>query len=163
MPSAERPPSPLTPLSASEEGFVRALGRVMMLLPRAVDTDMLRDAQLPLSEYTALMHLSEAPGGHLRMNELATVCNLSLSGMTRVVNRLEKQGFVQRAKCDEDGRGWNAVVTDQGLARLEKAWPTHLASVRRHVLDHLDPEDLPRLTDALRHIVPGVGSGGRDA
>ncbi|GAA3830576.1 MarR family winged helix-turn-helix transcriptional regulator [Streptomyces chiangmaiensis] len=157
MPSKERR---LPPLSPSEEGFVRELGRVMMALPRVIDTDMVRDARIPLSEYTALMHLSEAPGRHMRMSELAAICNLSLSGMTRVVNRLEKQGLIQRAKCDEDGRGWNAVLTDAGLERLEEAWPTHLASVRRHILDHLGEYDLANLTSALQYIATTPGPAG---
>jgi DNA-binding MarR family transcriptional regulator len=98
------------------------------------------------------MFLSEAPQRRMRMNELAAVCNLSLSGMTRVVNRLEKQGFVERVKCTEDLRGWNAVLTDDGFARLQGAWPAHLASVRRHVLDNLAGHDLAQLTEALRRV-----------
>ncbi|MCD0486322.1 MarR family winged helix-turn-helix transcriptional regulator [Streptacidiphilus sp. ASG 303] len=149
MPSDEQPPQPLDP---GEEAFVRALGRVLLALPRAVDADMVREAGLPLSEYTALMHLSEAPEKLMRMSELAAACNLSLSGMTRVVIRLEKQGWVQRAKCARDGRGWNAVLTGAGLARLEQAWPVHLSSVRRHLVDHFRGQDLTRLTAALRHV-----------
>jgi DNA-binding MarR family transcriptional regulator len=142
----------LQPLDQSEEAFVRALGRVIMVLPRIVDADMVRDAQLPVSEYTTLMHLSEAPDRQLRMSELAGACNLSLSGITRVVTRLEKQGLVRRVKCDADARGWNAVLTKLGLARLEQAWPTNLASTRRHILDHLNGYDLAELTAALQKI-----------
>lgn len=104
----------------------------MLALPRAVDADIVRAAGLPLSEYTPLMHLSEAPGRAMRMGDLAATCNITLSGMTRVVTRLEKSGWVERTKCDQDGRGWNATLTDAGLARLEQAWPTFLVSVRRH-------------------------------
>ncbi|MGW2964449.1 MarR family winged helix-turn-helix transcriptional regulator [Streptomyces sp. NPDC001220] len=143
---------PLPPLGAAEEAFVRALGDVMTALPRAVDADMLRDGGLRLSEYTPLMFLSEAPDRRMRMSELADVCNLTLSGMTRVVIRLEKQGFVQRVRCAEDLRGWNAVLTDAGLARLQAAWPAHLASVRRRMLDNLAGYDLAQLATALRHI-----------
>lgn len=143
---------PLRPLDQTEESLVRALAHVMMALPRLVDADMVGDGGLPLSEYTPLMFLSEAPHRRMRMSELATACNLSLSGMTRVVNRLEKQGFVQRAKCQEDLRGWNAVLTDDGLARLQEAWPTHLASIRRHVLDNLAGHDLAALTAALERV-----------
>lgn len=142
----------LRPLDADEEALVRALGDVMMALPRAVDADMIRDGGMRLSEYTPLMFLSEAPGGRMRMSELAAACNLTLSGMTRVVIRLEKQGFVQRVRCDEDLRGWNAVLTKEGLARLQEAWPAHLASVRRRVLDNLVGHDLAQLATALRHI-----------
>lgn len=98
------------------------------------------------------MHLSEAPHRRMRMSELAAACNLSLSGMTRVVNRLEKQGLVRRAKCEEDLRGWNAVLTDDGLARLREAWPSHLDSIRRHVLDNLAGHDLAALAAALRRV-----------
>lgn len=140
------------PMSAAEEDFVRTLGRVMTALPRAVEGDMSRSGRLPLSEYTALRHLSEADGRNLRMSELASASDLSLSGMTRIVQRLEARGLVRRAKCDEDGRGWNAILTDEGLAALEDSWPVHLASVRRHLLDHVADEDLARLTAALRRI-----------
>ena len=149
MPPEEHRLPPLTP---SEEATVRALAQVMMELPHLVDADMVRDAQIPLSEYTTLMHLSEAPERHMRMSELAAACSLSLSGMTRVVSRLEKQGLVQRAKCSNDGRGWNAVLTDSGLARLKAAWPTHLASVRRHIITPLAGHDLAQPTAALQAI-----------
>ncbi|WP_369244062.1 MarR family winged helix-turn-helix transcriptional regulator [Streptomyces sp. R41] len=149
MPTAEQP---LQPLSADEEALLRQLGRVMIVLPRVIDADMMREQRLPLSEYTTLMHLSEAPGRRMRMSELAATANLSLSGMTRVVTRLEKQGLIERTRCDEDARGWNAVLTDAGLARLEEAWPAHLASARRHVFDHLEGTDLTQLVQALRRI-----------
>ncbi|WP_351227402.1 MarR family transcriptional regulator [Streptomyces sp. NPDC002133] len=139
-------------MSQSEEAFVRALGRVLLALPRVVDADMTRGGGLPLSEYKPLMYLSEAPQQQMRMSELASVCDLSLSGMTRVVNRLERQGWAQRTKCAEDGRGWNAVLTESGLARLEQDWPTHLASVRRHLLDHFGGHDLTRLTATLQRV-----------
>ncbi|MFI6493213.1 MarR family winged helix-turn-helix transcriptional regulator [Streptomyces sp. NPDC050564] len=151
MPTAEQP---LQPLSADEEALLRQLGRVMIVLPRVIDADMMREQHLPVSEYTALMHLSEAPGRRMRMSELAATANLSLSGMTRVVTRLEKQGLIERTRCDEDGRGWNAVLTDAGLARLEEAWPAHLASARRHVFDHLEGTDLTLLVEALQRIAP---------
>ncbi|WP_377272894.1 MarR family winged helix-turn-helix transcriptional regulator [Peterkaempfera sp. SMS 1(5)a] len=149
MPAEEDQPQPLTP---TEEAFVRALSRVMTAMPRVIEADMVGNAELPLSEYTTLMHLSEAPHRRLRMSQLAALCNLSLSGMTRVVSRLEERGLVLRAKCSEDARGWNAVLTESGLVCLQEAWPAHLASVRRHVFDELDGHDLVPLTAALRRI-----------
>lgn len=149
---APAPEEPLHPMSTDEEAFVRELGRVMHVLPRLVDADMMRGAHLPLSEYTTLMYLSEAPHRLMRMSELAAVGNLSLSGMTRIVTRLETRGLVERVRCDEDARGWNAVLTDAGLARLQQAWPAHLASVRHHVLGHIEGTDLTRLVEVLRRI-----------
>lgn len=98
------------------------------------------------------MNLSEAPGRQMRMSDLAGACELSVSGMTRVVHRLENDGLVQRVKCAEDARGWNAVLTDAGLARLKEAWRTNLVSVRRHFLDHLEGLDLKALGAALRNV-----------
>ncbi|MFE9009449.1 MarR family winged helix-turn-helix transcriptional regulator [Streptomyces sp. NPDC007875] len=143
---------PAEPMSAAEDAFIRALSRVLLAMPRAVEHDMARGGLLPLSEYTALMHLSEAEGRTMRMSELASASNLSLSGMTRIVDRLERRGLVKRMRCDEDGRGWNAVLTDAGLAALTESWPIHLASVRRHVLDHVQGEDLHQLTKVLQRI-----------
>ncbi|MDP9846503.1 MarR family winged helix-turn-helix transcriptional regulator [Streptosporangium lutulentum] len=149
MPS---PTSSPRPLNRDEEAVIRALGRVILVMPRVMDADLMREQRLPLSEYSAMMHLSEAPHRRMRMSELAAACDLSLSGMTRVVTRLETDGLVERVKCEEDARGLNAVLTDAGLARLERAWPTHLASVRRHMVDHLDGMDLARLARALERF-----------
>ncbi|WP_422773422.1 MarR family winged helix-turn-helix transcriptional regulator [Plantactinospora sp. WMMC1484] len=144
--------APLRPLSRDEEAVVRALGRAITVVPRALDADLTREQRLSINEYGVLMHLSEAADRRMRMNELATAVDLSLSGMTRIVGRLEQHGFVQRVRCPEDARGWNAVLTDAGLARLRAAYPTHLASVRRHIVDHLDGLDLAQLADALRRF-----------
>ncbi|CAG6399084.1 MarR family winged helix-turn-helix transcriptional regulator [Streptomyces cocklensis] len=141
------------PMSAAEEAFVRALSRVLQVLPRAVDQDMTRAGQLPLSEYMALVHLSEAQDRLMRMSELAAACDLSLSGMTRIVARLEQRGLVQRVRCEADGRGANAVLTEAGLQHLREAWPAHLASVRRHLLDHVEGEHLETLTQVLQRMV----------
>jgi DNA-binding MarR family transcriptional regulator len=86
------------------------------------------------------------------MGDLAVAVEMTGSGMTRLADRLEKEGLVQRVRSEQDARGWNAVLTDAGLDRLMKAWPTNLASVRRHFLDHLAGLDLGRLAAALRGI-----------
>lgn len=143
---------PLRPLNSEEEALVRSLGRLMYVLPRAIDADMVGERQLPLTEYTALMHLSEAPGRQMRMSDLAAACQLSLSGMTRTISRLETQGLVERVRCVEDARGWNAVLTDAGFARLEESWPSHLASVRRRFLNHFEGIDLVQLARAFRRV-----------
>src|SRR4051812_43425795 len=140
------------PLTADEEAVVRALGRVIYALPRAMDADMMREQRLSLVEYLALAYLSEASDRKLRMSDLAAAVEMSLSGMTRLVTRLEGQGLVQRVRSDIDARGADAVLTDEGFARLEEAWPANLAAVRRHFLDHLEGLDLKKLAVALRNI-----------
>lgn len=141
------------PLNSEEEAVARALGRLMIVLPRALDTDLERDQRMSLSEYSALRHLSEAEHRRMRMSELAAACDMSLSGMTRLAGKLESLGFLTRERCERDARGLEAVLTDAGLARLREAWPDHLASVRRHIFDHLSELDMCKLAAALNAIV----------
>ena len=131
---------------------MRALGRLIIVLPRALNADLERDQRMTASEYNVLRHLSESHCGLMRMSELAQACDMSLSGMTRLAAKLESSGYVKRIKCEDDARGWNAVLTSQGLARLQEAWPTHLLSVRRRIFDHLGELDLPSLAKALDAI-----------
>ncbi len=146
----------LVPLTADEEAFIRAFSRALLTVPRALDADLVREQRMSVNEYGALMHLSEAPGRRLRMSDLAATSALSLSGMTRIMDRLEGLGLVSRERCASDGRGMEAVLTDAGLERLRHAWPTHLHSVRRHVMDHLQALDLPAITAALEHFAAGT-------
>ena len=128
---------------------MRALSRFLLVVPRALDADLLREQRLSASEYSVLWHLSETDGQRLRMSELAAVCDMSLSGMTRLAAKLEAAGYLRRIRCEEDARGANAVLTEAGLARLREAWPAHLASVRRHIFDHLGEIDLKKLAAAF--------------
>jgi DNA-binding MarR family transcriptional regulator len=143
------PPPDLQPLSGEEEAVMRALGRVMLVIPRVLDADLAHEQRMSLSEYTALRILSETPEHLMRMSELAAACDMSLSGMTRLAAKLESLRFLERVPCESDARGFNAVLTDAGLARLEEAWPSHLASVRRRIFDHLSEVDLGKLAAAL--------------
>jgi DNA-binding MarR family transcriptional regulator len=151
--SATPAPTP-KPLSGEEEAVMRAFGRVILVIPRALDADLVRDQRMSLSEYTVLRILSETPERRMRMSELATACDMSLSGMTRLVAKLESLGFLERVPCESDARGFNAVLTDAGLARLQEAWPSHLASVRRRIFDHLGEVDLCKLAAAFDKMAP---------
>ncbi|MFG1925311.1 MarR family winged helix-turn-helix transcriptional regulator [Cryptosporangium sp. NPDC048952] len=140
------------PLTADEIAFWRALNRAMLALPRALDADLLRSQRMSMSEYFVLMLLSETPGRRLRMSELAAKCTLSLSGVSRIVTRLERSDLVVRERACADGRGWDAVLTDAGFRRLEEAWPDHLASVRRHLFDHAEGLDLRSVTAVMERF-----------
>ncbi|MFC0429778.1 MarR family winged helix-turn-helix transcriptional regulator [Kutzneria buriramensis] len=137
------------PLDPDEEALVRSLDRVVNVLPRVMDATMLRERGISLTDYMTLSRLSEAPDRRLRMSELAEMAYLSLSGMTHVVKRLEDQGLVVRVRDEHDRRGWHAVLTDEGFARLEAAWPSNLAGTRRFALDHLAGFDLRALAEAF--------------
>ncbi|MGP4021230.1 MarR family winged helix-turn-helix transcriptional regulator [Saccharopolyspora sp. 5N708] len=140
------------PLTPAEEAAWRALARAIVVIPRVLDADLRGARGLGNTEYSVLMNLSEAPGRSLRMSQLANYMSLSVSGMTRVVERLSRHGLVERMRAESDKRGQVAVLTADGFARLEEAWPSHLASVRRRVMDHLVGVDLRALADAIASI-----------
>src|SRR3954454_18036455 len=103
-----------------------------------LDAELERDHGLPLTSYEVLMYLADSGKGKLRMGELADRLLLSRSGITRLVDRLERQGLVERQPCEDDGRGYYAVLTERGRDTLRVARPDHLSGVRRHFLDPLD-------------------------
>ena len=107
-----------------------------------------------MGEYFVLMNLSEAREWSLRMSELASRGGLSPSRITRLVDSLVADGLVCRSRSDTDGRVQIAVLTDDGFARLEAAYPAHLASVRRNVVDHLGELDLEALARAAAAFAP---------
>lgn len=113
----------------------------------------LRDREdLPLTWYDVLVQLSEAPGRARRMQELAEAVLLSKSGLTRLVDRMEQAGLVERRASDDDGRGVLAGLTDAGFARLREASATHVAGVREHFSDLLDDEETVVLARALKRV-----------
>jgi DNA-binding MarR family transcriptional regulator len=148
----QRLPAGIAPLTAQEEAAWRALARAVLVVPRVLDAEMLESQGLNITEYNVLMNLSEAPDHSLRMSELANFVSITVSGLTRVVERLSRRGLVDRVRAETDGRGQVAVLTPAGLDRLRQAWPIHLAAVRRHVIDHLGDLDLVSLAEALANI-----------
>jgi DNA-binding MarR family transcriptional regulator len=151
--------SKVEPLNANEEVFWRALMRIVLSLPRRLDADLVKTVGITANEYTTLMCLSEAPNRELRMADLANAAALSASRMTRLVDDLQARGLVTKRTSAEDARGNVAKLTPAGLARLKKAWPTHLASVRDRVFDHVDPSTVTKAGKALSEIAKQLEAG----
>lgn len=128
---------------AAWEGFLR----VHATLLRELDDELERTEGLSLSSYDALLQLARAPGRRLRMRELADAVLLSPSGITRLVERLERQGLVARVRAGDDARSAYATLTDCGLRRLRAATVPHLAAVRRRFLDTLSCDERRLLGD----------------
>ena len=139
-------------LNPDEEALWRALMRIVLTLPRRLDSDLLRSTGLGASEYKVLMNLSEAQDRTLRMAVLANATGLSPSRTTRVVDSLESRGFVTKRSSSEDRRSFLARLTPKGLAKLKSAWPTHLESARSRVFDHIDGTAVPQIAQALRAV-----------
>ncbi|MFI6406049.1 MarR family winged helix-turn-helix transcriptional regulator [Streptomyces sp. NPDC050548] len=141
------------PLTAQEERFWRALMRVIVALPRSLDDDLLRATGLTLTEYVVLMSLSEAENQELRMADLAAATALSASRITRVVDALQSRGQVVKRRYEGDARGNVATLTPDGMQRLQAAYPVHLASARKRVMDHLDGRSLSALVRQFETVV----------
>lgn len=147
---------PHQPLTVREERLWRALQRLTISLPRALDDDLLRSTGLTLTDYTVLVHLSEAENQMLRMTDLAAATALSASRITRVVDNLQSRGLTEKRRCDGDGRGYNAVLTSEGVERLKAAYPSHLASARRRVIDLVDPELVETLGEQFGKVAENL-------
>jgi DNA-binding MarR family transcriptional regulator len=116
-----------------------------------LDTELERDAGIPLRWYDALVHLEETPEG-LRMNELAERILYSKSGFTRVVDRMEEAGLVRRVRPDNDRRSILVLLTEQGRATLEQARRHHRHGIQQHFSQHLTDTDMKAITRALEKI-----------
>ena len=130
---------------AAWRGLLRTHARVLA----ALDAELEQAHGLAVPEYEVLLVLSGCGDQHLRMSELADAALLTRSGMTRLVDRLEKQGLVRRERCPADGRGTYAVITPEGRARFDAARPTHIAGVRRLFLDPLKKKEQRSLAEAF--------------
>jgi DNA-binding MarR family transcriptional regulator len=123
---------------------------------RKLDAELRQAHGLPLSSYEVLLHLSWAPGHRMRMGELAESVLLTLSGVTRLVGRLEREGLVRREPCPEDRRGAYAILTEAGVDRLGEAHPTHLSGVHRLFLEHFSRVELKTMAKYWRRVLRGA-------
>jgi len=112
---------------------------------------------MPISTYSALTHLADAPDRVLRVTELANRVYLSGSRMTRLVDALVADGLVVKRRSAGDARGVDVILTAKGLEGLQRAYPVHLRSVRARVLDSLPEASLPDFTEVTHAIVTALG------
>jgi DNA-binding MarR family transcriptional regulator len=134
-------PAACSRVPAAWIGMVRVHERIMQEL----DAELERAHDLSLAEFDVLIQLSESPERRMRMADLAEAVLLTRSGVSRLVDRLESRGLVERSRCPSDARGLNASLTDTGAARLAEAAVTHLAGVRERFVDRLAADDVARL------------------
>jgi DNA-binding MarR family transcriptional regulator len=142
----------VSPLNDEEELVWRSLMQLVFTLTRTLGDDLERSCGLSSTEYSVLMHLSEAPDGQLYMSELAKRTNLSPSRITRVIDDMARNDLVQRRPGSLDGRTTFAALTKAGLATVRRAWPHHLRSVRRRAFDHLTAEEVGLLGPLLQRL-----------
>lgn len=126
----------------------------------AIEAD-LQAAGLPsLSWYDALYELYLSPGHHLRMSELARSALLSRSGLTRLVDKLEKEKLIQRKSCPKDGRVQHAVLTDKGIETLRKIWPVYRAGIAKYFAAHLTEAEAQEFARMMSKVVTAMQATG---
>lgn len=131
----------------------RALLVAYTTIVDAVERDLAEARMLPLSWYEVMIALYEAPERRLRMHELAAAVLLSPSGLSRLVDRLEARGLLERQPCSEDRRCQFAALTETGLEALRRTWPTYAAGIARHFGDRLTDIEVEALRESLDRLV----------
>jgi len=140
---------PGTPAGEAWGAFLRAHASLM----RVLDNELLRGADLSLSDFDVLVQLGIAKGARLRMSELARKTLISRSGMTRRAGQLEERGLVARQPDVADRRSVMITLTDAGAVVLQRALPVHFSGINAHFLDRLTDEELASLRDVLDKVV----------
>ena len=140
-------------LSDDEERAWRGYLRMRTLLTAQIGRDLADDSGLSDPDYTVLSNLSEAEGHRWRLNELAARMLWSKSRLSHQIARMQERGLVAREDCVTDGRGAFVVLTTNGLRAIKAAAPPHVASVRRHFVDLLTPDEIDTLATIANKVV----------
>jgi len=141
-------------LSDGEQRAWRGLLRAHACLAKRLDAQLEALHRLPMTSYEVLHCLDARSSGRMRMRDLAEQAQLSRSGLTRLVDRLERDGLLERCSCSHDARGAYACLTAQGRERLEEARATHLAVVREQFFAHFSEPELGAMADMWERIAP---------
>ncbi|HEU5007265.1 MAG TPA: MarR family winged helix-turn-helix transcriptional regulator [Jatrophihabitantaceae bacterium] len=144
-------------LTDEEQRAWRAYRRMVLLVDAEVARELNRDSGLSMPDYQVLSALSESADLRCRLSELAINMQWSASRLSHHVSRMEQRGLVRRADCASDARGAFVVVTDHGLDAIRRAAPDHVASVRRHLIDLLTPEQVAALSEIGETVIGHFG------
>jgi DNA-binding MarR family transcriptional regulator len=134
--------------------WVRFL-RAHAALTRQLSADLVAEHGLTINDYEVLLHLSRAPEFALRRVDLAERVLLTASGITRLLEGLERAGYVERGDCPTDRRVVYARLTPAGREKLREAAGTHLAGIRSLFTERFDEEELESLASLLGRL-PGA-------
>lgn len=144
----------LSKQSISVESFV-SLVRAYTHAVRDLNAQLTTDHGLTISDYEVLLRLSRAPDQRMRRVDLAGQVLLTASGITRLLDGLERQGFVARGACDSDRRVVYAVLTDEGREKLRQARETHVAQIEEFFTSRYNEDELAELNGLLGRVEPG--------
>ena len=141
----------------SVDAFARLL-RSHAALTRELSARLLTDHGLSITDYQCLLTLAHAENGEMRRVDLAEQLMLTPSGVTRLLDGLERDGWVTKGSCSSDARVTYAVLTEEGRERLESAGRSHVGQVRGLIEHRFSPEELDTLVELLGRL-PGASAG----
>ncbi len=129
-----------------------ALLRAHAASTRVLNAQLLADHGLTLSDYEVLLRIAWSPDRRMRRVDLAEEVLLTASGITRLLDGLEKAGYVERGTCDSDRRVVYAVLTEAGLTKLRDASTSHVAQVEALFAERFDAAELDTVGDLLSRL-----------
>jgi DNA-binding MarR family transcriptional regulator len=135
----------------STEAFAQLLG-AHAAMTRELNAALVESHGLTITDYSCLLQLSRAGEEGMRRIDLANSLQLSPSGITRLLDRLEEHGYVGKGACKEDARVSYAILTDAGMEKLKEAWPEHVEAVERRVSAVLSDEEIKTLHELLTRL-----------
>jgi DNA-binding MarR family transcriptional regulator len=139
------------PSDAAVKAWTRLM-RAREAVLGAIERDLKAADCLALAWYDVLLELARAPQGRLRPFEIEKETLLAQYNLSRLLDRLEREGLVAREPCDDDGRGQWAVITEKGRAAQARAWKVYAKSIQKHVGDKLDDKAAVLLADLLGRL-----------
>ena len=146
-------------LTDQEQATWRAFLLTHHLLEDALDRQVQTEAGITHSYYVILVALLDAPANALRMSDLATMLSYSQSRLTHAINRLEREGWVERQQCPTDRRGLYTVLTEAGKAKLRDIAPGHVTEVRTRFFDRLTDQQTAQLGEICETLLRGFEPG----
>lgn len=129
-----------------------ALASAHAATTRAVDSELRERSGMSRTDFEVLAQLARADGHRLRMNDLASRCGLSNSGLSRRFDALVETGWTQREPCPNDARGTWAVLTLEGAAALDRAFQHHATALHRVFSGHFDDTEISHLIELLSRV-----------
>jgi DNA-binding MarR family transcriptional regulator len=144
---------PVRWLNEAEMAAWRSYIVATLKLRQVLHRELAVQHDVSLTDYEVLVCLEMQDGNRMRMSELAVLMGSTKSRLSHQVGRLEDAGVVRRVRDPEDKRGVITELTDEGLALLAKAAPTHLEGVREHLIDLLSPEEQATIAAAFDRVL----------
>lgn len=131
-----------------------ALNRAQRYVLEAIEAELKSAGLPPLAWYDVMLELWREPGGRLRQADLERRMLFPQYGVSRLVDRLEREKLVHRERCDDDGRAYWVAISDKGLDLRQRMWPIYAAAIQRHLGEKLSDQEAARIAEGLRKLVP---------